>query len=226
MSQINWNELARILEELIKFYTSIHMIPITADNWEELVWATLAFMYGEEKIDWTPRSHRDTDIIVKVNNYHYRIGLKAGVIKRNKKGQEFLELSSFRLTTYEKLEDKLQDAYNRNKKNDFYLICGRLEEASAIEYRVYIIDSQHLFPSLMCNPDLWQLDSKAKKWVFTQHQSLGFARVEIIRKMSDQLWYEIPVKHQNLKELLKIRVNRRDLGKGLINYIKQKLKST
>ncbi|MEM0050873.1 MAG: hypothetical protein QXW39_10140 [Candidatus Bathyarchaeia archaeon] len=108
------------------------------------------------------------------------------------------------------------------KTNDFYLICGRLEEISVIEYRVYRIDSQQLFPAIMRDPNLWQLDEKAEKWVFTQSQSLGFTRVEIIRKMSDQLWYGIPVKHQSLKELLSIRVNKKDLGKGLMDYLKQR----
>ncbi|MEM0296488.1 MAG: hypothetical protein QXU35_01765 [Zestosphaera sp.] len=99
----------------MKFYLGMHRSPLTADNWEELVWAALAFMYGEEKVDWPPRSHRDVDIVVKINGGSYKIGLKAGVIKRDKKGREFLELSSYRLTTYEKLKDKLEDAFNRNK---------------------------------------------------------------------------------------------------------------
>jgi len=223
MSQINWEKVLRVLEELIRFYLGMHKSPLTADNWEELVWAALAFMYGEENVDWSPRSHRDVDIIAKINGKSYKIGLKAGIIKKDRIGREFLELSSYRLTTHEKLEDKLVDAFNRNKNNDFYLICGRLEEISVIEYRVYRIDSQQLFPDIMRNPNLWQLDEKAKKWVFTQSQNLGFTRVEIIRKMSDQLWYEIPVKHQSLKELFNIRVNKKDLGKGLMEYLKQRL---
>ncbi|MEM4896534.1 MAG: hypothetical protein QXQ93_09145 [Ignisphaera sp.] len=223
MIQIDWEKVKDILKELMKFYLGMHKTPITADNWEELVWATLVFMYGEEKVDWSPRSHRDIDIILRVDNKDYKIALKAGTIIRDK-GQEVLELSSFRLTTHEKLENKLKDAYERNNKNDFYLICGRLEETSAIEYRVYRINSKQLFPSEMLNPNLWQLDRRGKIWIFTQSQRLGFARVEIRRKMSDQLWYKIPVKYQGLEELLKVKVNRKDLGKGLIDYLKQRFK--
>lgn len=222
MSSLDWNRLSKLLEKLMIFYLHMHVNPITADSWEEIAWAALAFMYGEDRVDWKPRSHREVDIIVNLQGTKYNIGLKAGEITPVG-GRRILTLSSFRLTKYDDLRDKLEDAYERNKSNHFYLICAREEQQERqrlIRYSVYKVDSKRLFPEEMRNKESWIPEPKEKPqaWVLKSDAAtrLGFERVEIRRKMSDQLWYKIPVPNSilRLEELVSVNVPEKKSRKG------------
>lgn len=82
---IDWDRFRVLIEELIRHRSRISKVPIIAENREELVWASLVFIYGEGRVKWTLGKHEPSiDIRVKVNDKEFNIALKSGEIKRGK----------------------------------------------------------------------------------------------------------------------------------------------
>ena len=73
---------SRILRDLIRFKAGTSKVPIRAENWDELIWATLVFMFGEEKVDWDPQAH-EKSVDIKVDGVAGKI-TKANIEKRLK----------------------------------------------------------------------------------------------------------------------------------------------
>ena len=114
-------KFSKLIGKLIEFKSGVTKLPIKATSWEELIWAALVFMYGDGNVDWDSQSHeKSVDIKVKVNGRVSKISAKGGAIKEG-----LLTVSSYRLTTFNKLKDKLNFIKNQHKNFNFYLICAR-----------------------------------------------------------------------------------------------------
>lgn len=50
-------KFSKVLGKLIEFKSGTTRVPIKDISWEELIWATLVFMYGNDNVDWNSQSH-------------------------------------------------------------------------------------------------------------------------------------------------------------------------
>lgn len=211
--KLNQNRFSKILQELIRFKAGTTRVPIRAENWEELIWAALAFMFGDENINWDPQSHeKSVDITVKMNRNTIKISAKAGEIKNN-----IIPISSYRLTTFNSLNEKLSFIRAQASNFDFYIICAREVKKDNIIYYVIKASSHKLAPKWLTNK---------KNWIKTNggyilKDDFEFM-AKIIFKMSDQLWLYIPIKYFSKKEIISIiKIPIDSLGKGLLEYLKE-----
>ena len=216
---LNDKKFSSIIKKLIEFKSGVTIVPIKDTSWEELIWATLVFMYGDNNVDWDSQSHeKSVDIKARINKRKIRISAKAGIIKNNT-----LTVSSYRLTTFDKLQDKLDFIENQHNNFDFYLICAReIDKANeAVNYLVIKTPSAKFAPAEMLN---------VKNWKRTKggYELNGGERLKakIVSKMSNQLWYSISLNYfTGGEKLISVSVPFKDLGKGLIDFLaKQKFK--
>jgi len=205
-----------IIKELIKIKSITSKVPIKAESWEELIWATLAFMFGDNKINWNPQSHeKSIDIKVKINDDILKISAKAGEIKKNR-----IAISSYRLTTYGNLGDKLKFIKRQHNNFDFYLICARKLIKETITYYVIKASSDKLAPQWLTSENNW-IETKNG---YELKKGFGFD-ARIVFKMSHQLWYYIPIDYFSFQDrIVKIAIPLKYLGKGLISYLRNKFK--
>lgn len=212
---MNFDEkkFSEIIKKLIEFKSGTTTIPIKNASWEELIWATLVFMYGHSNVYWNSQSHeKSVDIKVNVNDSLIKISAKGGIIKN-----DLLSISSYRLTTFNKLEDKLNFIRDQHQKFNFYLICAReIDEANkAVNYLVIKVPSVELAPSGMLNIKNWE----ETKTGYELKNGLGF-KAKIVFKMSNQLWYLIPLDYfSDDEKLLKVSIPVKGLGGGLIDFL-------
>lgn len=176
-------------------------------------------MYGHSNVYWNSQSHeKSVDIKVNVSDSLIQISAKGGIIKNN-----LLTVSSYRLTTFNKLEYKLKFIRDQHRKFNFYLICAReIDEANkAVNYLIIKVPSVKLAPSGMLNIKNWE----ETKTGYELKNDLGF-KAKIVFKMSNQLWYLIPLDYfSNDEKLLKISIPVKGLGGGLIDFLnRSKLK--
>ena len=208
-------KFSNIIKKLIKFKSGTTRIPIKDASWEELIWATLVFMYGDKNINWDSQSHeKSVDIKAKINNVVSKISAKGGIIKEN-----LLTISSYRLTTFNKLKDKLNFIEKQHNNFDFYLICARKinKTNKTINYLVIKTPAMKLAPPVMLSTKNW----KRTKSGYELKKGIGF-NAKIIFKMSDQLWYSISLDYfSNKEKLINISIPIKELGKGLIDFLKK-----
>ena len=211
---LNNKTFSHILEELIRFRTGTTKLPIKDTSWEELIWASLVFIYGEDNVNWDSQSHeKSIDIKVKINGDSLKISAKGGVIKNGN-----LSVSSYRLTTFRTLKEKLDFIKNQHESFDFYLICAREIEKTKqmVTYSIIKIDSKKLAPNYMLISENW----KKTKSGYELKQNKEFS-AKMVSKMSDQLWYSIPFSYFLKNEILAhISISSKNLGKGLIDFLK------
>lgn len=210
-------KFSKIVQELIRFKSGITKVPIKAESWEELIWAALVFMFGgEKKVDWNPQSHeKSVDIKVKINGDALKISAKAGEIKNNK-----IIISSYRLTTFDNLDDKLNFIKNQHNSFDFYLICARKIGKDSITYYVIKIPSEKMAPSWLTDKNNWTKSSQG----YNLKENLGF-NAKIVFKMSNQLWYSVPIDYfSETEKIAQVTIPLARLGKGLIKFLKKSFK--
>lgn len=207
---------SKIVSKLIKFKSGTTRIPINATSWEELIWATLVFMYGDENVDWDSQSHeKSIDIEVKINGKIIKISAKGGTIKNN-----LLTVSSYRLTTFDTLDKKLEFIENQHSKLDFYLICAREVKTDGITYKIIKTLPDKMASRWMTKEKNW----KKAKYGYELKKGFDFS-AKIVSKMSNQLWYSIPLDYFSPKEILaEIHIPKSDLGKDLVTFLKKQLK--
>ncbi len=204
-----------LLQRLIEFKSGTTKVPIRAESWEELIWATLVFMCGEKRVNWDPQSHeKSVDIKVKLNGDILKISAKAGEIKKG-----IIAISSYRLTTFNRLGEMLRFIKEQHNNFDFYLICAREIERSAITYRVIKTPSDRLAPKWLIDEDNWV----KTKYGYTLKDDLGF-KANIVFKMSNQLWYSIPIDYFSpVEHIVNITIPLKKLGKGLIEFLRNNI---
>jgi len=207
-------KFARIVKELIKFKSGSTKVPIRAESWEELIWATLVFMFGEDKVEWNPQSHeKSVDIKAQINGKVLKISAKAGEIKKGE-----IAVSSYRLTTFNKLNEQLEFIKNQHRNFDFYLICAREINFKSITYRVFKTEPKRLAPEWLTDKNNWQRTKSG----YGLKDGFSF-QAQIVFKMSNQLWYQIPIVYFKPQEkLATVSIPRELLGKGLIEFLKSK----
>ena len=214
--RLDIQKFSKIVQELIRFKSGTTKVPIRAGSWEELIWATLVFMFGDEKVYWDPQSHeKSVDIKVKMNGDILRISAKAGEIKNNK-----IAISSYRLTTFDNLEDKLSFIRDQHNSFGFYLICAREIKKDTISYYVIKVPSDRLAPTWLTDKNNWA----KTKFGYELKEGFGF-NARIVFKMSHQLWYSIPVDYFSHEEMVtKVTIPLEELGKGLVEFLKSRFK--
>lgn len=209
----NKKKFSSLIEKLIKFKAGTTRIPIKDASWEELIWAALVFMHGDNNIIWDSQSHeKSVDIRARINNSLLKISAKGGVIKNN-----LLTVSSYRLTTFDKLQDKLDFIRCQHKDFDLYLICAReLDKVKGIvNYFVIKVPAIKLAPPAMLDVKNW----KKIKTGYELKEGFGFG-AKIVFKMSNQLWYSIPLDYfSDSEKLVGVAIPIKELGKGLINFL-------
>lgn len=172
-------------------------------------------MFGENRVVWDSQSHeKSVDIKVQINGSLRRISAKGGVIKDG-----LLTVSSYRLTTFNRLEDKLNFIRDQHKNFDFYLICAREkdDQNKTMNYVIIKTPAGKLAPLFMLNVKNWRKTRAG----YELKRGLGF-EAKIVFKMSNQLWYKIPLDYFSAKEkLINAPVPFAELGGGLIEFLKR-----
>jgi hypothetical protein len=208
---IDENKFSLLIKQLLKFKIGTTKIPIKDVSWEELIWATLVIMFGEEKVDWDSQSHaKSIDITVEIDGKSIKISAKSGEIK-----SDAINISSYRLTTFETLEGMLNFIKSQHDKFEYYLICARQKVNNGIKYTVFKVPASRLAPDWLINPKNWLKDDSG----FKLRNGFDF-KAKIVKKMSNQLWYNIPVRYFKPNEqILDISIPNNELGKGLIEFL-------
>lgn len=206
IDKIDWERFSKLADKLINYKTRHTRCPINAESWEEVIYVALVHMFTKDFVKWDVGSHaKGVDIEVLVNGTPILISAKGGKI--NKKN--YLSVSSYRLTRYSSLQDKLNFLHENARKLDLYLICSRNEKGTTVEYRVFKVRSLDLVPDLFLQPSSWRETSQA--WILTRHREVGFES-RIVKSMSHQLWYSIPVSFSKLETLCTVSLTKSELG--------------
>jgi len=213
IEKVNWERFSRLVQKLINYKTKHSRVPINAESWEEVIYVALAHMFTKETVKWDMGSHtKGVDVEVKINGDIILISAKGGKINV----KNYLSISSYRLTRYNALTDKLSFLYENAKKLDVYLICSRNEDGNLLKYRIFKINSLGLVPPLFLNLSSWRETSQA--WILTKHKEVGF-EARIVKSMSHQLWYSIPINFEKIETLCEISLTKDELGLLLHNVL-------
>lgn len=206
----NSQKFSKIIGKLVEFKSGTTRVHINSTSWEELIWAALVFLYGEEKIDWDSQSHeKSVDIKANINGKVFKISAKAGSIKGG-----ILTVSSYRLTTFNNLADKLKFIKNQHDNLDFYITCSKTIQKEKIIYTILKIKPNKLAPNWMMKEGNW---TKTKAG-YQLNSGFDF-KVKIVTKMSNQLWYTIPASYIKSDILKRVEISKKDLGKELIKFL-------
>jgi hypothetical protein len=190
LNKISWERFKDLTVKLIEYRIKTTKVPVRAESWEEIIYAVLLYM--EHKVSREPTSHvREVDLEVKINAQTLKISAKAGKIK-----EKILTLSSYRLTRFGYLGDMLSFLKENAKEIDLYLICAREEKKNKVSYYIFKAYPKTLVPKTMLNPINWK--ETASSW--NLQAKTGF-EATIVKKMSNQLWYSVPLDFYGLERL-------------------------
>lgn len=209
---MNEDKFSEIVGKLIQFKTETTRVPIKDTSWEELIWAALVYMYGDKNVEWNSQSHeKSVDIKARIDGKTYKISAKGGVIKNN-----ILAVSSYRLTSFNSIKDKLDFIKRQHKNFDYYLICAREIHKDQIKYTVIKTSSKKFAPARMLNGNNWR---KTKSYYeFSKNSDFG---AKIVFKMSHQLWYSIPLSYFSKNEkIVEVSISKDKLGIGLVEFLR------
>jgi len=209
LNRINWNRFRELATKLIEFKAKISKMPIRAETWEEVIYAVLLYM--EYEVTWEPTSHaKGVDLEIKSNSETLKISAKGGKITDSR----VLTLSSYRLTRFGTLP-KMLDFLNKNATElDIYLICAREERQESVKYHIFRILPNVLVPEKALNPNDWEESNQGWKL----KADVGF-EVSIVKKMSNQLWYSIPLDFSWLEQLTVVEITKKDIGSTLVKIL-------
>jgi hypothetical protein len=213
-NRLDNQQFSEIIQALIKFRSENTTIKIGDVSWEELIWATLVFMFGKDDVGWKSASHeKSVDIRVKIGGKPLKISAKGGKIDNG-----MLILSSYRLTTFNNLNEKLKFIRNQHSNFNFYFICAKEIKDENIIYHIIKVPSKRLAPSWLTKTDNWTKTKNA----YELKKGFGFS-AKIVYKMSNQLWYSIPINYFLPEErLTTVSILFSDLGKGLMSFLEKK----
>jgi len=210
LNNIDWNRFKDLATKLIEFKAKISRMPIRAESWEEVIYAVLLYM--EYEVSWEPTSHaKGVDLEIKINGETLKISAKGGKITDNQE----LTLSSYRLTRFGTLPKMLEFLNKNATELDIYLICAREEEKDSIKYHIFRILPNTLVPEKALNPDNWEENDE--RWKLKA--DVGF-EASIVKKMSNQLWYTIPLKFPSLGQLTVVKISKKGIGSTLVEILK------
>lgn len=209
LDKIDWKRFKELTTKLIEFKAKISRVPIRAESWEEVIYAVLLYM--EYKVNWEPTSHaKGVDLEIKINGEPLRVSAKGGKITNNQE----LTLSSYRLTRFGTLPKMLEFLDKNATELDVYLICAREEKPNSVKYHIFRILPNTLVPQKALNPNNWKEDGQAWKL----KTDVGF-EASIVKKMSNQLWYTIPLNFSHLERLTVVEISKKDIGSTLVEIL-------
>lgn len=209
LNRVNWNRFKELATKLIEFKAKISRSPIRAESWEEVIYAVLLYM--EYEVTWEPTSHaKGVDLEIKINGEILRISTKGGKITDN---QELI-LSSYRLTRFGTLPKMLEFLNKNATELDVYLVCAREEERESVKYHIFRILPNVLVPEKALNPNNWEESEQGWKL----KADVGF-EASIVKKMSNQLWYSIPLNFSHLERLTVVKISKKDIGYTLVKIL-------
>ncbi len=210
---INLNKFGYELGKEIILYSFINQIPITSLAWEERVYNALIYSDVDNKdIIWIPGSHKSGKDIDVYNKYAF--SCKSMVAYRG-----IASLSSFRTTSFNTLEDKINFIDNKGKNFTHYLIIARTYTKNYLKYIAYMIDANYILASKY---EWEETFGKKKKNLgkFTGWQTTQYTdgiKLKIIRSMSDQFWIYMDTnnfyENENVKILSEVSIEKKYIGK-------------
>ncbi|NQS90275.1 hypothetical protein HQ584_10855 [Patescibacteria group bacterium] len=209
LNKVNWNKFKELATKLIEFKTKISRVPIRAESWEEVIYAVLLYM--EYEVSWEPTSHaKGVDLEIKINGEILKISAKGGKVTNNQE----LTLSSYRLTRFGTLSKMLEFLNKNATELDVYLICAREEERDSVKYHIFKILPNAIIPEKALNPNNWEENDQ--RWKLKA--DVGF-EASIVKKMSNQLWYSIPLNFSHLEQLTIVKISKKDIGSTLVEIL-------
>lgn len=211
--KVDWDKFKVLARKIIKYKSQFSYIPIRAENWEEVLYVVFVHMFSKGRVFWNPVSHaKGIDLIVKLNGNILTISAKGGKITKG-----ILSLSSYRLTRYKSLKEKLKFLKDNAKGINVYLVCSREEKTNEVEYKIFKISAAKLIPPIFLKSSNWSKNKEG--WKFTQSKKVGF-EAQIVKSMSHQLWYAIVLPSPKIELLCNISISKQSLGKLLHEVLK------
>jgi len=198
--EFNWGEFRMHLEKMIIGISRSTVTPINGERWEEVLYVILRHMGLNVK--WDLGSHKPgADIWIE----DFAISAKSGNLKGEK-----LVISSYRLTRFSELSEMIDFIDSSIGKNyDIHLSCARTDyKNGSRNYKVYLVDA-HLFKA---NDMKWSEIPGARVQGTTGWRGVhsNGIIVEIIKKMSNQLWIYYPLELCNL--IIDVPIDEHELG--------------
>ncbi len=205
---IDWERISEGFIRLIQYRSRTTFLPIRAELWEEIIYAT--FKRQGLVVDWKVGDHaKGVDLVIHGEGAaELKISAKGGSIKRN--GE--VHISSYRLTRFQTLEDKLKFLKDNADKLDIYLSCAREETAEIVRYRILKMPASALVPPHLLTPQNWT--ETVQGWILSPDDT-GLA-AKIVKSMSHQLWYVLPNDYAQLVELGNVEINQETRGLELL----------
>jgi hypothetical protein len=203
--EFDWDTFSRKMKIMFDFSQKNSIVAINADRWEEFIYVVLKNMgmtYKGKDPKWTLGSHKPgADLWID----QFSISAKSGNIQNGN-----LVLSSYRLTRFGNLNEMVEFIDSKEGKNfDIYLCSARIDRADGGRtYKVFLVDANIFYARNLRWEDMHLKSGGTHSgWRGLNEEGL---KVEIRRKMSNQLWISIPIRMCN--ELLEISISKRELG--------------
>jgi hypothetical protein len=207
LDQFDWPGFAARTKKLIAYISAATRTPINSELWEEVIFHALRSMgekYKGESPKWISGSHAaGADIWTD----KFGISAKGGTLKK-----ETVKISSYRLTSHDTLEEMIAFIDGPGKNFDFYLCCAKKKDtATERTYNVLLVPADvFAAKELKWHETFSKKDGKQNGWKGVNEQGVI---VGIHRKMSNQLWIELPL--SMCQSLAQITIPKAELGKSL-----------
>lgn len=209
----NWGEFSEKLKKLFEFDCANTRVAINADRWEEFIYIVLKNMgekYNGKDPKWILGSHQPgTDIWID----KFFVSAKSGNIQNGN-----LIISSYRLTRFENIEEMKEFIDSPAGKNfDIYLCSARVDQKNGDRiYKIFLVDADVFRAKKLKWEDMHLKNGAVHSgWRGTNNKGI---KVEIRRKMSNQLWLTIPLLMCNL--LFEITMLKDKMGSGADKVLK------
>lgn len=209
VNKLNWDRFKGLAVKLIDYKAKTSSVPVRAESWEEVIYAVLLYM--EYEVTWEPTSHaKGVDLEVKIGQETLKISAKGGKITDQK-----LSLSSYRLTRFGSLANMLGFLRDNAEEIDIYLICAREDKYRHVRYNVFRVLPKVLVPAVALQAENWVEDKQG--WELKAN--VGF-EARIVKSMSNQLWYSIPIDFPHLERLATVEISKSEIGSKLVEILK------
>ena len=215
--EINFEEFSNELKKEIKTYSFLNKIPLTNLAWEERVYNALSYSGIDEKhILWTPGSHKSGKDIDVYDKYFF--SCKSMVTENG-----VARLSSFRTTSFNTIEEKINFIDNKGKNFTHYLIVARTDTKDALKYKAYMIDADYIQASKYeWNETFGKIKRNLGKFTGWETPYVDGIKLKIARNMSDQLWIHMDTNNfhceSGIKTLTEVSVEHKYIGQLWKNY--------
>lgn len=163
----------------IKGYHRVNTVPVKESTWEAIT--VQALNRSNIPCLWKPGSHKSgADIHIQGSGYS---------LKTTKLLKKSINLSSYRLTQCNDIDQIVDEVDNVRNNFDEYWVLGRKECKSKISYHIFCIPSQKIKASNL----RWQVKlnkDKTKMVGYTTNVKDG-VQMEVVHSMASQLWIKL-----------------------------------